>query len=90
MFQKLPASVSPGTENALHYLHSFGNTAIFNSMKPADPADVALAVIKGGALREREVFCPYSSTKPVSLLRDWFPEIINYIVRHFNARSKDR
>ena len=74
----------------MHYLQRFGNTVIFDSLQPADPADVALAVIKGGALREREVFYPYPSTKPICLFRDWFPELVNYIVRHYNTRSKDR
>ena len=62
---------------------------IFDRLKPADPADVALAVIRGGALRHREVFYPYASTKPISMLRDWFPELVDWVIRHFNARSKD-
>ncbi|PVD36218.1 hypothetical protein C0Q70_03194 [Pomacea canaliculata] len=43
-----------GTENALHYLKEFGSR-VSDTMRSASPADVALAVIKGGAQRTREV-----------------------------------
>lgn len=74
-----------GTENALKYLTDFGNTKLFEMVRPADPADAAMAVIKGGALRHREVFFPYLSAKPICLLRDWMPELVDFIVRYTNT-----
>ncbi|XP_076439049.1 hydroxysteroid 11-beta-dehydrogenase 1-like protein [Babylonia areolata] len=78
-----------GTQNSLHQLHSFGSKIMLNSMTPADPADVALAVVRGGALRQREVFVPYLVTKPLCLLRDWCPELVDILLRYFNAQSTD-
>ncbi|KAL8591890.1 hypothetical protein ACOMHN_044386 [Nucella lapillus] len=74
-----------GTPNALHHLKVFGHSKMLESLTPADPSDVALAVLKGGALRHREVFVPYLATKPICLLRDWCPELIDFILRHFNS-----
>ncbi|KAL8609096.1 hypothetical protein ACOMHN_030437 [Nucella lapillus] len=74
-----------GTPNALFYLRRFGRRVLLDSVTPADPSDVALAVIRGGALRHREVFVPYLSTKPFCLLRDWCPELIDMMLRFFNS-----
>ncbi|KAK7489973.1 hypothetical protein BaRGS_00018838 [Batillaria attramentaria] len=71
-----------GTENALRYLKDFGSSAaLLSILKPAEPADAALAVVKGGAVRAREIVYPYMSVKPLCLLRDWMPELTNWIVR---------
>lgn len=76
-----------GTDSAIHYLTSFGNTAILDKMPPASPTDAARAVVRGGARRYREVFYPYVAAKSVSLLRDWFPESVDWFVRFMGRRD---
>ena len=80
--------VFAGTSNAIHYLTSFGNTGIFDRLTPASPADTAMAVLRGGALRQRDVFYPYSSAKPVALFVEWFPNLLDSFVRSMNTRDE--
>lgn len=48
---------------------------------PAPKGECALEIIKGGALRHREVYYDYKFTKYVLLLRDWAPEFIDSLIR---------
>lgn len=48
---------------------------------PAPKEECALALIKGGALRQREVYYQYQATKIPLLLRDWAPEFLAYLLR---------
>ncbi|KAM4700931.1 11-beta-hydroxysteroid dehydrogenase 1 [Discoglossus pictus] len=49
--------------------------------QPAAPKEeCALEIIKGGALRKREVYYQYHATKIPMLLRDWAPEFLEYLV----------
>ncbi|XP_069612272.1 11-beta-hydroxysteroid dehydrogenase 1 [Ranitomeya imitator] len=49
--------------------------------QPAAPKEeCALEIIKGGALRQREVYYQYQATKIPLLLRDWAPEFLDYLV----------
>jgi hypothetical protein len=50
-----------------------------DTLHPAQPSDAALAIIKGGAARAREIYFPYAEGKLVSLFRDWFPELLDWI-----------
>lgn len=48
--------------------------------QPAAPKEeCALEIIKGGALRQREVYYQYQATKIPLLLRDWAPEFLEYL-----------
>ncbi|XP_003226050.1 hydroxysteroid 11-beta-dehydrogenase 1-like protein B [Anolis carolinensis] len=47
---------------------------------PSPKAECARAIVKGGMLREREVFYPYWSVRPIIFLRDWMPELVDYLV----------
>nr|XP_060641340.1 hydroxysteroid 11-beta-dehydrogenase 1-like protein B [Anolis sagrei ordinatus] len=49
------------------------------SLSPSPKMECARAIVKGGMLREREVFYPYWSTKPIIFLRDWMPELVEYL-----------
>ena len=44
-----------------------------DALKPADVGDTALAIIKGGASRLKEVYHPYWTVKTIVMLRDWVP-----------------
>lgn len=46
----------------------------------ASKEDCARAVVRAGVLRHREVFFPYWTTKPILLLRDWAPELLEAMV----------
>ncbi|NXL94583.1 DHI1 dehydrogenase, partial [Alectura lathami] len=48
---------------------------------PAPKEECALEIIKGGALRQREVYYRYAETKIPLLLRDWAAELLDYLVR---------
>ncbi|KAM6398830.1 11-beta-hydroxysteroid dehydrogenase 1-like [Rhynochetos jubatus] len=49
---------------------------------PAAPREeCALEILKGGALRRRELYYRYGSTRLPLLLRDWAAELLDYLVR---------
>lgn len=50
-------------------------------MSPAPKEECALEIIKGGALRQREVYYKYALTKIPLLLRDWAAELLDYLIR---------
>ncbi|XP_075709838.1 11-beta-hydroxysteroid dehydrogenase 1 [Rhinoderma darwinii] len=57
------------------------NTVSHVIQQPAAPkGECALEIIKGGALRQREVYYQYHATKIPMLLRDWAPEFLEYLV----------
>ncbi|NXU48769.1 DHI1 dehydrogenase, partial [Turnix velox] len=50
-------------------------------VSPAPRAECALEILKGGALRRRELYYRYGSTRLPLLLRDWAAELLDYLVR---------
>uniref|UniRef100_K7F6X0 11-beta-hydroxysteroid dehydrogenase 1 n=2 Tax=Pelodiscus sinensis TaxID=13735 RepID=K7F6X0_PELSI len=48
---------------------------------PALKEECALEIIKGGALRQREVYYKYAATRIPLLIRDWAPEFLDYLIR---------
>ncbi|KAF7239913.1 hypothetical protein EYD10_13500 [Varanus komodoensis] len=50
------------------------------NMQASPKEDCAREIVRGGALRKREVFYPYWSTKPALLLRDWLPELMEQLI----------
>ncbi|XP_053560664.1 11-beta-hydroxysteroid dehydrogenase 1 isoform X2 [Bombina bombina] len=49
--------------------------------QPAAPKEeCALEIIKGGALRKKEVYYQYQATKIPLLLRDWAPDLLEYLL----------
>ncbi|KAJ7331753.1 hypothetical protein JRQ81_013933 [Phrynocephalus forsythii] len=63
------------TENAMKTV-----SGVFTS--PAAPKEeCALEIIKGGALRQREIYYEYKSTKFPLLIRDWAPDLLDYLIR---------
>ncbi|XP_070601701.1 11-beta-hydroxysteroid dehydrogenase 1 [Erythrolamprus reginae] len=51
------------------------------SIPPAPKEECALEIIKGGILRQREIYYKYIFTKIPALLRDWAPELMDYFIR---------
>uniref|UniRef100_A0A8D0DI01 11-beta-hydroxysteroid dehydrogenase 1 n=1 Tax=Salvator merianae TaxID=96440 RepID=A0A8D0DI01_SALMN len=47
----------------------------------APKEECALEIIKGGALRQREVYYKYTPTKIPLLIRDWAPDLLDYFIR---------
>ena len=68
-----------GTENALKGIRDFNLHFLLEALKPANPADAAMAIIKGGATQQHEIYFPYWEAKMVSLFRDWFPRLLESI-----------
>ncbi|KAM8795746.1 LOW QUALITY PROTEIN: 11-beta-hydroxysteroid dehydrogenase 1 [Eudromia elegans] len=52
-------------------------------MSPAPKEECALEIIKGGALRQREVYYRYASTKIPLLIRDWAADFLDYLIRKY-------
>ncbi|XP_061488031.1 11-beta-hydroxysteroid dehydrogenase 1 [Rhineura floridana] len=63
------------TENAMKAVSG----VLKSSAAPKE--ECALEIIKGGALRQREVYYEYFSTKIPLLIRDWAPNLLDYIIR---------
>jgi len=76
----------PGTESAITQLERFGLHYLLDTLKPAEPTDAALAIISGGALRQREVYFPYWEAKS-TILRDIIPETYAMINRLMYRRT---
>lgn len=70
-----------GTNNAVTKLKEFERGNILEIVKPALPEDAAMAIIKGGALRKREIYFPYFSAKAITLGRDLFPNLLGRIMK---------
>ncbi|XP_066482429.1 11-beta-hydroxysteroid dehydrogenase 1 isoform X2 [Tiliqua scincoides] len=64
------------TENAMKAV-----SGVFDSSSPAPKEECAFEIIKGGALRQREVYYEYTSTKIPLLIRDWAPGLLDYLIR---------
>lgn len=70
-----------GTESALNELRNFGQYFLLNNIKAAEPPDAAYAIVRGGALRAREIYFPYMETRILTMLRDWLPRTVDYVNR---------
>ena len=76
-----------GTDATLRQMQKFGLNMILDTFQAADPSDAAMAIIKGGATRTREVYFPYFEAKILTLVRDWFPETLAAFNRYMYTRS---
>ncbi|XP_029641412.1 hydroxysteroid 11-beta-dehydrogenase 1-like protein [Octopus sinensis] len=70
-----------GTENAVSKLKEFGRGTVLDLVKPARPEDAAMAIIKGGALRQREIYFPYFSAKLYTVFRDLFRGLLESSIK---------
>lgn len=50
-------------------------------VRPAPRDECALEIVKAAALRQRELYYRYGSTRLPLLLRDWAAELLDYLVR---------
>ena len=65
----------------MNQLKSYGQDYLLANIRAASPSDTALAIIKGGTLRHRQVFYPYMQIMPFIMMRDWLPELVDFINR---------
>ncbi|KAG8450906.1 hypothetical protein GDO86_003250 [Hymenochirus boettgeri] len=55
---------------------------------PAPKKECALEIIKGGALRKREVYYLYRAAKIPLLIRDWAPEFLEYLtLKNYDVKN---
>ncbi|XP_072700681.1 11-beta-hydroxysteroid dehydrogenase 1-like [Ciconia boyciana] len=60
-------------------------------VSPAPREECALEILKGAALRRRELYYRYGSTRLPLLLRDWAAELLDYLVRsRYRLESLER
>ncbi|XP_006031368.1 corticosteroid 11-beta-dehydrogenase isozyme 1 isoform X1 [Alligator sinensis] len=58
---------------------------------PAPKEECALEIIKGGALRQREVYYKYATIKFSLLLRDWAADLLDYLIRReYNLENLEK
>ena len=74
------------TDNALAEVQRFGLDFLLKPISPAPSDEAALAIIKGGALRMREIYFPYMEAKLSILARDWVPESLEAFIRYLYAK----
>lgn len=65
-----------GTSNAIQKIHEIHASNILNWAPMASAEDTALAIIKGGAVRAREVFYPYLPVRITSLINNLAPRLM--------------
>ncbi|XP_077997040.1 hydroxysteroid 11-beta-dehydrogenase 1-like protein [Glandiceps talaboti] len=65
------------TENALAATKGIVNPMAFMG----SPEETALAVIKGTTKQERELYFPWIETRPVTLVKAFFPSLIDWVAR---------
>ena len=70
-----------GTDTAVAKLRRHGAQAILD-LPEALPTDAAYAIIRGGALRLREIHFPYMEARFSTIVRDWFPGTLQAVVNH--------
>ena len=75
------------TKNSVNNLRKHGFNFLLDTLPMGDPADAGLAIIRGGALRQREVYYPYMEARIVTLLRDWIPTVLEALSRFYFQRS---
>ena len=75
-----------GTENALEQMKKFGVDFLLQTLSPAPPEDAALAIVKGGATRQREIYFPYLEARLSTLARDWAIVPLEAFLRYLWAR----
>nr|XP_009670475.1 PREDICTED: corticosteroid 11-beta-dehydrogenase isozyme 1-like isoform X1 [Struthio camelus australis] len=64
------------TESAMKTIpHAIRGTA-------APKEECALEIIKSGALRQRELYYPYSTMRSLLFLRDWAPDFLDSLIRN--------
>ena len=64
----------------------FGVDFLLQTLSPAPPQDAALAIVRGGATRQREVFFPYLEARLSTLARDWATAPLEAFLRYLWAR----
>ena len=71
----------PGTDNAVNQLQDYGQNFLLSTVGTASASDTALAMIKAGAARVRQMYYPYMQVAPFVMMRDFFPGIVDCINR---------
>ena len=64
-------------------LAKYERTGMKRPSSMEDAGDAALAIIKGGASRNREIYYPYFPIRPMVLLKDWLEPFMDRILIAF-------
>jgi len=68
-----------GTESVVQKMTDFGLKKLLDSVPPAKAEDAALAIIKGGAAKHRDVWFPYAITRYMTLGGQLFPKFMEWV-----------
>ena len=69
------------TENAVNQLKDYRQEFLLAILQKASASGTALAIIKGGTARVRQIYYPYMQVMPFVMMRDFFPGVVDYINR---------
>lgn len=69
------------TENAVNQLKDYGQDFLLANIRAASSSDTALAIIKGGSARVRQIYYPYTQVMPFVMMRDFSPDFVDFINR---------
>lgn len=69
------------TENAVNQLHDYGQDYLLAHIRAASASDTAMAIIKGGTARVRQMYYPYMQVMPFVMMRDFFPNFVDFVNR---------
>lgn len=70
-----------GTDNAVNQLQDYGQDYLLSNIRAASPSDTALAIIKSGTARVRQMNYPSTQVMPFVMMRDFFPRVVDFINR---------
>ena len=61
-------------------MRNVGLNFIVDTLPAVLPSDAAYAIVRGGALRAREIHFPYLEARLSTILRDWIPGTLEAII----------
>ncbi|XP_035657678.1 hydroxysteroid 11-beta-dehydrogenase 1-like protein isoform X7 [Branchiostoma floridae] len=76
-----------GTEPSQKFQETF---QMSKDIKPSPPSDCAMAIIKGGATRQREIYYPWRDAWFVTKLRPLVPDLLDYMTRSIYPPLKEK
>ncbi|XP_078580643.1 hydroxysteroid 11-beta-dehydrogenase 1-like protein [Branchiostoma floridae x Branchiostoma japonicum] len=81
-----------GTETSQNFLEVSYTRVSSEQIKPSPPSDCAMAIIKGGATRQREIYYPWRDAWLLTKLRPFVPDLdlVDHVTRSVFPPLKEK
>eukprot|EP00058_Branchiostoma_floridae_P017524 XP_002603012.1 hypothetical protein BRAFLDRAFT_84747 [Branchiostoma floridae] len=76
-----------GTETSQNFLEEY---QLSKDIIPSPPSDCAMAIIKGGATRQREIYYPWRDAWFATKLRPFVPDLVDHVTRSVFPPLKEK